>query len=1085
MRRVGLVQLASRIEHSGALAVASICFFALSLLASLPMVASALGEAAAGSLRNVGLAGTYALSGLPQAVSSVALAAGGQLDTHVLMAAAVVATLCLGMAQEGALLLLLFQVSHFLEERFTTRAQGSLERLFAAMPQRATLVALSPAAAATEETGPSGAASVGAGGGAGPDLASCVEVLAEEVAVGQLVLVRPGEQVPLDGEVVWGTASVSAAHISGESQPARVTPGAWLPAGALSADGALVLRATARAADSTPARIARMAAAAQASKPRLQRQLDMIGAVWSRAVLAATLVSGLALAAAGVPLLEAPGGALYRALGVLVAGSPCAVVLVPLAYVCALATVTRRGVLLKGASALDALASVSMVALDKTGTITTGELRLTEASLLEPATTAPTGEAGSGAPVTPAAAHSLLPLLRGGATALASLPSLSLDSDTEAPTPGGAAEAAPSTPLQLHWPELAVRCAAALSRASSHPVSRAVVEAGGELARGVRVDGFEQVPGSGVRGVCRLGGDAFSVAFGSQDFAEAALASAASHSSGAATAAAALRSHLAAAAGGASAVKAVSVLVLEPLADGRDPRVAVFSFEDVVRPGAEAAVGALTDGSWRQPPGAGGRRAAESSASKRVVMLTGDNSAVASAVASGVGIAEFRAGMMPQDKLDYVQREQRERAADGASGGGGVLMMGDGINDAPALAAAHVGVAVAASPRDLVAAAADVIVLNGQGAAALPWLLRTADRTQAIVRQNLALSLTAMVAATLPTLAGAFPLWLAVLLHEGSTLAVALNSLRLLLPEEGEGESEEQGGRRGPLGSLAAVWTGLKELAADPHHHHHHDHDHDHHHGHDHDHHDHHHGHDHHHHHHHDHHHHQEHAEGAASGHHHHHHDHHHHHEDSMAKEKPGSRSNGHVSNGHNDHSNHHHDRSHHERDHDQAVAGVQAAAASSATPSSGAGVCDAGGQAAAPITVQINVGSSARPDVSAAAVTATVTEFAGGRAGRPGGAASASAACPLRCCSGGVGGWGSAAARLGPLLAACNGSGNGFGALEAGEAGAATSGGAMSGRSRQLRRRYGALRVAVGAVGLVGAAAAGLSEEAAGPRTR
>ncbi|KAG2449827.1 hypothetical protein HYH02_005350 [Chlamydomonas schloesseri] len=1058
MRRVGLVQLASRIEHSGRMAVASILFFVASLVLGLPPVAALLGERAAGALQAACLGGTYCLSGLPQAVSSVALAAGGGLDTHVLMALAVVATLYLGMVQEGALLLLLFQISHFLEERFTSRAQGSLERLWAAMPERATLVALEPAPATDSSSNGGGSSKSAAASGSstaaggGPDLSSCREVLADSVAVGQLVLVRAGEQVPLDGEVVWGVASVSQAHISGESQPARVAAGGWLPAGALSHDGALVLRVTALAGDSTPARMARMAAQAQASKPQLTRLLDRVGALWSRGVVAATVAALAVLLAAGVPLLEAPGGALYRALGVLVAGSPCAVVLVPLAYVCSMAAVTRRGVLLKGASALDALADVRTVALDKTGTITTGELRLTEALLLpqlllEVEGPGGSGAAGQGAGVGDAATRaagsiSLIPLIQqaaadaaagaagaGGLSAASSLStslstSLSASLDSAVASGSDQDEAPPPPPplAEADWAELAARCAAALSRASTHPVSRAVVSASGRLARGVAVSGVEVVAGSGVRGVCRLRGSAaagaadataegpagaaaaalpplsaatgrsFAVSFGSADFAVAALGGEGS------PAARRLRWFLSGASGSmsvcsidssgaptpADAAKAVSVLVMTPVpaaaaqhrggADGdwahAEARVAVFSFEDVVRPGVAAAVAALQDGSWRRG-GAAAAAAPEAAAAKRVVMLTGDNPTVAAAVAAGVGISHFRSAMLPADKLAFVQAEQAQSSAaeaaaaakaaakaaagrskhtasaktagnaaatnpaadtsattssGGGGGGGHVLMMGDGINDAPALAAARVGVAVASSPRDLVAAASDVIVLNGQGAAALPWLLRSAHSTQVVVRQNLTLALVAMAAATLPTVAGFFPLWLAVTLHEGSTLAVAVNSLRLLLPTDdeqqqaaaSEGGSSSGGGGGGMLAGAVAVWKGLCELMSDApeghghshghsccgghsHSHAHHDHRHGHGAGHSH-------SHDH------------DHSHGHG-------HDHTHEHGAGKAMEVNGSGSRGHVEccSQHGHHHHHHHDHEHdHDHGHDQRPRGDQ-----------------------------------------------------------------------------------------------------------------------------------------------------------------
>ncbi|GLI64799.1 hypothetical protein VaNZ11_008205 [Volvox africanus] len=948
MRSFGLVQLASRIEHSGPLAIGSTLCFVVSLLVALPFTAKLLSERVAATLQAAALCGTYLLSGLPQAVSSVALAAEGHLDTHVLMSLAVLATLYLGMVQEGALLLLLFQVSHFLESKFTSRAQGSLEELLATMPERATLVAMTQAASSAQEDGAAANNENGnsraerdskRGGGSGPDLSSCRDVLVDSVAVGELVLVRPGEQVPLDGEVVWGVASVSAAHISGEATPARVAAGDWVPAGALSADGALVVRVTAGVDDSTPARIARMATEARASKPHLQRLLDRIGSVWSRGVVTATLVAGLVLVAAGVPLLAAPGGAVYRALGVLVAGSPCAVVLVPLAYVCAMAAVTRRGVLLKGASALDALAACTTVALDKTGTLTTGELRLTEATLLDSRQQLPQPEAATegaaAAPLSPKHGRDLLPLLQRAAEATAAASgngaavgvsrSISVGESVSGSSsegegwewlqqgPPGPRAADPEAEEEW-WGEVATRCAVALSRASTHPVSRAVAQAGPGLARGVSVAGLEQVPGSGVRGVCSLRGCSFQVTFGSREFAEQALLEAVTcrrlgRSAPAATsepanadaaeaeaeaAIARLRTVLvgdSTAREADMAVKAISVLVMTPVPSTHEPdavdasvgggawevpQIAVFSFEDVVRPGVREAVAALQDGSWRQRSSMdeavkrAGAAPSESGSALRVVMLTGDNPAVAASVASGLSIPDYRAAMMPQDKLRFVQEEQQHLQQQRAGGEGGwwnailgsvmgsggnsgaVLMMGDGINDAPALAAAHVGVAVANSPRDLVAAASDVIVLNGQGAAALPWLLRQAHRTQSVVHQNLTLALASMAFATLPTAAGFFPLWLAVLLHEGSTLAVALNSLRLLLPEAvaASGNRNDDaaggaaaGGALGPRAVLAEVWRGLCDLAGpEPHgrnqHHHHHHHgrehadSHSHHHGH-------------------------------------------------------------------------------------------------------------------------------------------------------------------------------------------------------------------------------------------------------------
>jgi Cd2+/Zn2+-exporting ATPase len=258
-------------------------------------------------------------------------------------------------------------------------------------------------------------------------------------------------------------------------------------------------------------------------------------------------------------------------------------------------------------------------------------------------------------------------------------------------------------------------------------------------------------------------------------------------------------------------------------------QVAVLCYEDIIQQGVAQAVQQLRSGTW----------ADGSLQPKQVVMLTGDHPEVAAAVAGAVGISDYRASLRPEHKLQYVQQHSQlatdlAAAAAGVAaerissrkmlsalflGGGkgskqqGLVMMGDGINDAPALAAASVGVAVAATPNDLVAAAADVIVLNGQGVANLPPLFSLAQRTQAVVRQNLALALLSVVFATVPTVAGIFPLWLAVTLHEGSTLLVAINSLRLLLDEQ-QGSSGAGGLAREAMASLAPRSAAAAGVAA-------------------------------------------------------------------------------------------------------------------------------------------------------------------------------------------------------------------------------------------------------------------------------
>ncbi|KAG1674294.1 hypothetical protein FOA52_013483 [Chlamydomonas sp. UWO 241] len=851
----------------------SIASFLAGLALGSRLVASALGSGMAAALEGACLGGTFLLSGFPQSVEAACIAGTGRIDTHVLMSLAAWGTLAMGMASEGALLLLLFQLSHTLEERFTARATGSVGALLDSIPTQATLVTLD--------------ASSG-----GPLMQSAQPALARQVSPGQLVLVKPGEQVPLDGVVAWGTAAVSMAHISGESVPVRVRPGTEVAAGSFSADGLLVVRVSRLADDSTPARIARMTQQAQASRPRLTRMLDRVASVWSTVVVLVAAATTLLLPLLGVPFFApagapAMGGSLYRAMGVLTAGAPCALVLVPLAYVCAIAAVSRRGVLLKSAAALDALAQITAIALDKTGTLTTGALTLADARVLLGHSDDHTdghsdgrsdghSDGGSDCDGVEAADEEgsssarrrgeqeggegrvrvLWPPRARDATASAAANSATSAADSLT-SPADSAIAALFAPARGSD---ALRRCLALCRGSTHPVARAVVEAagggrptppqstpqkstpaestpsaGGDAA--ALVSKFEQVPGRGVQGLVRLSAtepEAL-VRFGSASFvleglaersaarlrlereqAEYEAASAAGHGSKA-------RSYLSvapvAAVGTAPEASSSSGSADAPAkahSGTQTTTLCVLSFEDAVAPGAAAAVTQLRAGGGGVPP-------------LSVVMLTGDNKGVASQVATQLGITDYRSGMRPEDKLSYVRGfgspSQKGASIDKAAGGR-LLMMGDGINDAPALAAAHVGIAVASTPTDMVAAAADVIVLNGQGVANLPGLILFAHRTQSIITQNLVLALASVAVATLPTAAGIFPLWLAVLLHEGATLLVALNSLRLLLDPPSIGGTSNAS----PAGALSVIREmfaeGARDRAARAGHDHSHDHGH-------------------------------------------------------------------------------------------------------------------------------------------------------------------------------------------------------------------------------------------------------------------
>ncbi|KAF6263311.1 hypothetical protein COO60DRAFT_1635329 [Scenedesmus sp. NREL 46B-D3] len=918
LNKSGLFSLAEHLEHRTVYTITSVSCFVAALLLPYCAAQGLVQAATAALLGKAALGLTFLLSGVPQLAETVSAAAAGKVDTHVLMSLSVVGTLYMGMAQEGALLLLLFRVSHLLEDRLTERAAGSLQRLFDSVPDAASVVEVDE--------------------GGAPRTATTQQVPAESVALGQHVLVRPGEQVPLDGTITWGTANLSLQHISGEARPVKLGPGQEVPAGSVSTDGLLVVRVEATSENSTPSRIAQMAADAQAQRPQLTRWLDRIGGVWSKAVIGATLATAALLPLLGVPFLGDRGALLP-----LCAGARAARVR------CAIATITSKGILIKSGAALDALAACKTIALDKTGTITTGSMNLAEgfvfnltpegsaAAMGSAAGSDGVGGSSSSSSSRPAgwihvrAMEGLAELCKkvaSGSSGIgtttdysASSNGSSYDEDdyqhrrrasSSQPAAAAAAAADGAPAAGLAFDELALKCAVALSRLSTHPVSRAMVDSAPHVDGDVAVLSFEQVPGSGVQGACRIAdSEPVHVRFGAADWISSHIADADTvsgldvlmkqHTDRPSRATALLSvsqllpaqqqqqpapavvqqqqqheslhllaeqeqpdmavvlddasssssskeelQHLLAAAAAATPAPAeqqrpaVSRVTggsssgqqqqqqqqqspgssVSGSVDldgsygppGQPSHLALLCFEDVIQAGVPAAVRQLQSGSWSSSSwrGSGSWLLGSSPAAttKDVVMLTGDNQRVAQAVAGAVGITEYKAGLKPEDKLAYVTDAAAAAAAasaqrQGKNGAGGLLMAGDGINDAPALAAAQVGVAIASTPKDMVAAAADIIVLNGQGITNLPWLFRLADRTHVILQQNLVLALASVAVTTLPTVAGMFPLWLAVTLHEGSTLLVALNSLRLLLEGPPVDKNSSSGGGSSAAGAAA------------------------------------------------------------------------------------------------------------------------------------------------------------------------------------------------------------------------------------------------------------------------------------------
>ncbi|MFN8109203.1 MAG: heavy metal translocating P-type ATPase [Thermoleophilia bacterium] len=521
-------------------------------------------------------------------------------------------------------------LGRFLEATATARAGSSLRALLALGPDRATLVT------------PDG------------DLAT---VPAAVVRVGDLLLVRPGERMPVDGTVTDGASSVDAAMLTGEPVPVEVGPGAAVAGGTVNLTGALHVTATAVGADTAVARIARQVAEAQSGKGRAQRLADRVSAVFVPVVIGLAALTFLGWWLVGGDL----GRAVMAAVSVLVVACPCALGLAtPAALMAGMGRAAQLGIVIRGVEALERVRDITTVVFDKTGTLTTGTPRLAEVA--------------------------------------------------------GAVDIAPGELL---------RRAAAVERLSEHPLARAVVAAAPQAGPAAVTD-FAAVPGAGVRaavdGVQVLVGRP-GVSAGLEVPETVRQAEAAQRARGRTTA----------------------LVGWDGTAHG------VLAFEDAPRPEAAAAVAALRD------------------AGLRVMLLTGDNPASAAALADAVGIERVEAEVLPQDKRERVMGLQAQ--------GEHVAMVGDGINDAPALAQADLGVALG-SGTDVAMQAADITLMR-PGLAGVAAALDISRRTRRTIAQNLGWAFGYNVAMIPLAMAGVLPPMLAGAAMAASSVTVVANALRL------------------------------------------------------------------------------------------------------------------------------------------------------------------------------------------------------------------------------------------------------------------------------------------------------------------
>ncbi len=572
--------------------------------------------------------------GLRATIGALAALRAHQPDINFLMVLAAVVTIPIGHWYDGVILLILFSLSDALERYAIARTRRGIKAL----------VALRPTTAAILRN----------------DRELTVPV--EELRVGDLVRVRPGERFPIDGRVFDGHSSVDESIVTGESMPVSKSPGSGIYAGTINASGSLIVQVTRPTQESTIERIVRLVEEAQERKAPVQRLIEQ----WQTPYVLGVLGISLLTLVMTLIVSQSASTAIYRAMTVLVAASPCAVVLA--SPVAVLATVTRgarRGVLFKGGSHLERLAGAASVAVDKTGTLTHGK---PEVTAVEPF--------------------------------------------------GGADE---STALSL---------AAALEHLSEHPLAKAVLRAAAKRDLDPPdVVGFSSEAGLGVHGMI----DGKWVGVGRPDLF-------ARHAAPLPPAALARLN---------DAEGQTRVIVMR--SDGAG---GVLTFADTVRPEAAHTLEQIRQLGIR-----------------RIVMLTGDHAAPAQRVAAAVGITDVKAGLRPEEKLGEI----RSLAKDD----GGVVMVGDGVNDAPALAAASVGVAMGAAGADVALETADVVLMR-EDLSGLAEAIHLAQRCRRVIAQSLGLAMGMIVMLVLLTLGGWMILPLAVVGHEGSTVLVMLNGLRLL-----------------------------------------------------------------------------------------------------------------------------------------------------------------------------------------------------------------------------------------------------------------------------------------------------------------
>jgi Cd2+/Zn2+-exporting ATPase len=560
------------------------------------------------------------------------------LDMNFLMTIATVGALAIGKWEEGAAVIVLFSLSQLLERYSMERSRKAIRALLNLSPAMATV------RRGTQE----------------------VEVAVEEVAIGERIVIRPGERIPLDGLVEAGESTVNQAPITGESLPVPKGAGHEVFAGSLNERGTLDVKVTRAFRDTTLARIVRMVEEAQTERAPVQNVTERFARIYTPVIIA--LAVGVAVV---LPLLfQQPFGVwFYRSLVLLVIACPCALVIsTPVTIVSGLSNAARMGVLIKGGRHLEEIGRVRAVAFDKTGTLTEGAPRVTDV--------------------------------------------IPLDSLTK---------------TQI------IRLTAAVEARSEHHLAGAILKRADEEELSfdhLAYQQFESLTGKGVRATV----DGVAYIVGNHALIEEKKICS----------------------------PKVEELLRELEGDGKtaiilgteQQALGIIAIADAVRSGSTRITGAL-----------------HAQGIERVIMLTGDNEGTARVIAGRTGIDEYHAGILPDEKVNRI-RALKQRY-------GSVAMVGDGINDAPALAASSVGIAMGGSGTDVALETADIVLMSDD-LSRLVATIQLSRRTLSVVRQNILISLLTKLIFMILAVAGLATLWMAVLADDGATLLVVLNGLRVL-----------------------------------------------------------------------------------------------------------------------------------------------------------------------------------------------------------------------------------------------------------------------------------------------------------------